>query len=221
MTEETRRIDRRLLFNKETTALLVGISTQAFSKWGLEPHERNGREALYYWPDVQAERDRRLTAKVTGPLHERVTELEELLGEVGADPERGDGDGRVLILDEERARLASEQADKVAMENAVTRGELVYASQMAQIMGKALTAFRARLLAAAVKLAPRVNPGNPNLARELIDAEHTAALAELADFDPGQWMGDGQTDGDGDLFDPPAAAEANGKPVGRSRKKAQ
>lgn len=91
-----------------------------------------------------------------------------------------------LDLEQQRARHSKEQADKLALENAVARGELIYTTHMAQVMGRALEAFRARLLSAASKLAPRVNPGNPNLARDLIQQEHIDVLAELSVFDPGE-----------------------------------
>lgn len=189
-------LDSRLLFNQTTTALLLGISTQAFSKWNVRPRVRRGREALYYWPDVLAERDRRYYPEPAEPTE-------------------------YLNLDAERARLAKEQADKVALENAVSRGELVHRTHMSEVLSRALGAFRARLLAAAVKLAPRVNPGNPNLARDLIEREHTAALSELADFDPGAFVGERESDAAGSAVDPPAAAEAAGQRVGRRRKKAE
>jgi len=199
---EDRRVDERLLFNQQMTALLLGISTQAFSKWGLQPWERRGREALYYWPDVRDELVRR-RAPEPPPLY----------------------DEEFLDLNQERARLARAQREKTELENAEKRGELVHRTHMAAVMGRALTAFRARLLAASSKLAPRVNPGNPNLARDLIDRELNEALAELADFDPGPESGEElaerEGDGEGSAVDPSAAAPVNGQPVGRRRKKAQ
>lgn len=133
--------------------------------------------------------------------------------------------GDALELNSERARLAKEQADKTALENEVTRRSLIYRDHMAVVMGRTLTAFRARLLAAAAKLAPRVNPGNPNLARDLIDREHNDALAELADFDPGPEpgaeLGEREADVEGPLGDLEAPAAANGQRLGRQGKEAQ
>lgn len=190
--------DSKLLFNQKTTAMLIGISTQAFSKWGMEPAERRGREAFYYWPDVLEERDLRYFPE-----------------------EDEDSEGARLDLDQQRARHAKEQADKLALENAASRGELVFISDMAEVMGRALTAFRARLLASASKLAPRVNPGNPNLARDLIESEHNDVLAELADFDPSGESGKRGKTGDGPVRNSKAAAKTNGKSVGRRKPKAK
>lgn len=190
--------DNRLLFNQKTTALLVGISTQALSKWDVQPKERRGREAFYYWPEV----------------------LEEFLQRRFPRPEVGEED-EYLDLEHQRARHSKEQADKLALENAESRGELIYVDDMAATWSRALTAFRARLRGAAAKLAPRVNPGNPNLARDIIEREHDEALAELADLDPGTEPGERQANGNGAVLDPEASAAADGKPVGRRRKKAQ
>jgi phage terminase Nu1 subunit (DNA packaging protein) len=190
-------LDNRLLFNQKTTALLIGISTQAFSKWGIEAAERRGREAFYYWPEVLAERDRRRF------------------------PEQPEGDEEFLDLDQQRARHAKEQADKLALENAAQRSELIFTTHMADVLGRALAAVRARLLSSSSKLAPRVNPGNPNLARDLIEREHADVLAELADFDPGPELGERQTNGAGAVRHTEASAQVNGKRVGRRRAKAQ
>ena len=206
--------DDRLLYNKRMTARLVGISVQALDHWDAQPVEHRGREALYYWPNVRDEFLRRRSDPLRGEINELRAELAEL--DAGDGPSEGD-----LDLDAERARLAAEQADKIAMENAEKRGELMHRDHVLTMMGKSLTAFRARVLAAAAKLAPRANPGNPNLAREHIDRELSAALAELANFDPGEELGDDARDGANDPLDPPAAAEADRKPVGRRKPRPQ
>lgn len=190
-------LDNRLLFNQKTTALLIGISTQALSKWDVQPKERRGREAFYYWPEVLDEFLRRRFPPAESP------------------------DEEYLDLEHQRARQAKEQADKLALENAAARGELVYVDDMVEVWSRALTAFRQRLRGAAAKLAPRVNPGNPNLARDLIEREHDEALAELADLDPGAEPGKRAANGNGAVRHTEASSEADGKPVGRRRKKAQ
>ena len=224
-------LDARLIFNQKTTALLLGISPQAFSRWAIAPVERQGKQTFYYWPDVRAEMLRRQAPKSQSDgaadgeeedLHFSRKITAKLLGisvqafaKWGLKPARSKGrealyhwpdvhaefirrrydragapQGGLLDLDQERARHAKEQADKLALENAGSRGELIFTEHMAEVMGRALGAFRARLLSAATKLAPRVNPGNPNLARELIDREHNDVLAELSNFDPGAELGE-------------------------------
>lgn len=49
----------------------------------------------------------------------------------------GRGGEGSLVLTTERARLAREQADKVAMQNAVTRGELAPAHLLEQVLARA------------------------------------------------------------------------------------
>lgn len=84
-----------------------------------------------------------------------------------------------LDLDDERAGLAKEQKDRVAMENAVRRGELVDLNVVAEELGRAFTAFRQKMLAAPSKLAPNVNPDKPNVARDIIEGEVHRILDEL------------------------------------------
>ena len=159
---DDREIDTKLLFNQRMTARLLGITPRGFADWNVKPYERKGNQVFYSWPYVREERDRRY---------------------FGVDDEDMPGDER-LDLDQERARQAKEQADKLALENAALREEVAYVDDIAMMMGQALGSFRARLLAAASKLAPLVNPEDPDVARELIEVEHSEALAELAEFEP-------------------------------------
>ncbi len=94
--------------------------------------------------------------------------------------------GGALDLDQERARLAKEQADKTALENAQRRGELVDLNTIGEELGRALAAFRARLLGAANKLAPRVNPEDPARAQQIIAAELEQVLTDLSNYRPGE-----------------------------------
>lgn len=178
--------DERLYLPKHLIAKTIGISVQAFSNWGLTAEKRRGREALYFLPDVFTEFARRRAPHV---------------------------DGEALDPNQERARKDKEAADKLAMENAVRRGELADLNQVAKVRALELANFRARLRAAPSKLAPRVNPENPNLAADLIAAEHDAILAELADADWTESFGGGEGVS-GVALDPPAAAAADGEPVG-------
>lgn len=126
-----------------------------------------------------------------------------------------------LDLEEERARLAKEQADKAALDNAVRRSELADLAAVAEVWGALLAAFRARMLATPSKLAPTVNPGNPNLARDAIEHELSAILAELADVDVRGLPIERPAETGGPADDPPATAEAEGQRVGRPRKAAK
>jgi phage terminase Nu1 subunit (DNA packaging protein) len=182
-----------MLFSQQEIAALLGISVQAFVKWNVSSKEKRGREVLYYWPDVLAARDERDGKKKNGD---------------GVDPRF------------EQAREHRARADRLELELAERRGELVYVAHMQEIFGRAITAFRARLRGAAAKLAPLVNPKEPNLARDAIDREHDEALAELADFDGGAELAERAARDGGNGGDTPAASAPNGQSVGRQRAQA-
>lgn len=179
-----------LLFSQQEIAALLGISTQAFVKWNVPSKEKRGREVLYYWPDVLAVRDKRLR------------------------PQSG---GEGFDKNFEQARVDRARADRLELENAERRGELVYVSHMQEIFSRAVTAFRARLRAAGAKLAPLVNPENPNVARDHIDREHDEALAELADFDGGAELAERAPSDARAGRDPAPAPAPNGQSVGGRR----
>jgi phage terminase Nu1 subunit (DNA packaging protein) len=156
-------LDNRLLFNQKTTALLLAISTQALSKWDVQPQERRGREVFYYWPDVHAEFLRRnFPPRVAGD---------------------DDGEPVFLNLDQERARLAKEQADKLEMENAIQRGEIAYLPDVAKQQGRVFQMIRTKALGLPTKCAPHANPENPNIARDIIEREVLELLGEVAAAD--------------------------------------
>jgi len=93
------------------------------------------------------------------------------------------------ILDpvQEKARRDKEAADKLSMENAVRRGELARRADVVRFWSDCQAAARAKFLGIAPKLAPRlVNIGDPNVIAAAIRAEACAALAEFADYEPGE-----------------------------------
>lgn len=118
---------------------------------------------------------------------------------------------------QEKARRDKEAADKLAMENAVRRGELARRADVTRFWSDCQAAARAKFLGIAPKLAPQLrNIGDANVIAAAIRAEACAALAEFADFEPGGFAGVVAGDAAGE----DAAAELDGEPVGRPRKKA-
>lgn len=87
--------------------------------------------------------------------------------------------GSVLKLDDERARLAKEQADRAEMDNEVRRGELLDAELVGADMETTFNVFKQKLLSAPSKLAPLLNPDKPNAARDILTAELERILSEL------------------------------------------
>ena len=127
------------------------------------------------------------------------------------------GDG-ALILEDERARLAKEQADAQEMKNAVARGDLIPRTSVVTGMEMAFSAARARLLGLPSKAAPLLM-GKTNVAeaRDLLAGMVNDVCGELAATraiaDPAVLSADGAggDGGDGDLG---AATEADGERVG-------
>jgi hypothetical protein len=85
-----------------------------------------------------------------------------------------------LDLEAERARLAHEQANKTAMENAISRGEHLEASRVGADLERAFVVFKQSLRSSPTKLAPMVAPENAIVARDIIANEHDRILEELA-----------------------------------------
>lgn len=85
----------------------------------------------------------------------------------------------------ERARKDSEHADKLAMENAVRRGELAEVAQVERVWSDCIAIAKARLLGIGSKLGPQlVNIADATVISAAIRAEARAALVELADYAP-------------------------------------
>ena len=82
----------------------------------------------------------------------------------------------------ERTRLAKEQGDKLAIENSIKRGELVYVSDVVQAWSEHISGAKAKLLSLPSKVAPQlVNQPNANVIAARIREEVDTALIELAE----------------------------------------
>ncbi|MES1190735.1 MAG: hypothetical protein ABUS47_06615 [Steroidobacter sp.] len=85
---------------------------------------------------------------VTGQRMLRLWRLHRVIGHL-----YGGSHSPQSALEEQRARLAREQADRVAMQNAVERGELLRVSTVAREWEKMIAPHRAQLLAMPTKMA--------------------------------------------------------------------
>lgn len=91
------------------------------------------------------------------------------------------GETDSVDLTTQRARLAKEQADKTAMENAQLRGVLVHADDVIATWTTCAAAMRARMLAAPTKVAPMARAAATDAeAAAVIEAEVVEALEELS-----------------------------------------
>ncbi|WP_448196706.1 terminase small subunit [Pseudomonas putida] len=92
--------------NKTRMAASLGISVQAFDKWGVEPVQRIGKEAFY---DTRSVLDNRLKNQ-SGKQQPGLENVDPLIG---------------YKIDLERWRLTKEQADTQARKNRIGDKELV------------------------------------------------------------------------------------------------
>lgn len=90
--------------NKSQMAASLGISVQAFDKWGVRPVAKIGRETFYECCDVVAN---------------RVSHFEEKNNQSALDELDPSG------IDYQRLRLTKEQADNMALKNEQARGKLI------------------------------------------------------------------------------------------------
>lgn len=138
------------------------------------------------------------------------------LREVAAGRSQDAGD---LDLTEERARKTKEEADNVAMQNDVMRGELVSRSDVDDAVQMAWSRVRQKLLAIPSGVAVKLFPDKRGRlkAQELIETGIHGALEELADTRVDELS---RTDGEL-VADTEASTKADSKPVGGSKKKAK
>lgn len=84
----------------------------------------------------------------------------------------------------EKTRLAKEQGDKIALENAIKRGQLVYADEVSRVWADHISSAKSKILVIPSKLGPQlVNIDNANVIAGKLRDELDAALAELAASD--------------------------------------
>lgn len=88
------------------------------------------------------------------------------------------GEEQVLTLTGERARLAREQADGIALKNAKMRGDLVEASEVERTWSDTLRQLRARLMA----IPSRLRSDLPSLDRQTVTALDRALRDTLSEI---------------------------------------
>jgi hypothetical protein len=120
--------------------------------------------------------------------------------------------GDDLDLNKERARLAKEQADRTALANAISRGDVIPSSLAERWATDMIIAARAQFLSMPTKLAPQlVGLTDVNAIAMAIKANVYEGLSGLAAKPPA-------VEGMGEME---PAAELDRQPVGRPRKDAQ
>lgn len=152
--------------NKSEMAASLGISVQAFDKWGVQPVERIGREAFYTAQSVVENRVALNTQKRQPDYDEE-----------GVDPL---AEQKLL---QERIRLISAQADTQETKNQINERQLVPVGVAVFVFSKIAPRFRSRLDMVPLKLRrihPDMDPRHlDSLQRELAIAGND--IAEFAD----------------------------------------
>ena len=118
-----------------------------------------------------------------------------------------------LNLQEERARLAKEQADAKEMENMIERGELVYIDHIVKRFEKQLIKCKTKLLAAPTKIAAEVHAAaDVKEAKSIMEAAIEEALSELVGYDQDDEQEEAGSEADGDVTqDDGSTTKANSK----------
>ena len=91
-----------------------------------------------------------------------------------------------LEADRQRARRDKESADKLALQNAETRGDLARVSVMESELGMVLADHRSNALGLPSKLAPKLVGLNADQIKDIIEGAVYELLCALADYRPGR-----------------------------------
>lgn len=119
----------------------------------------------------------------------------------------------------ERERLAAEQADKVALENARRRGELIHADQVAEVLASLGAELAARHDAVPGRVAGELaGLTDPALIRTRLRDELRAVRGAVADA--AAKLADALGSSEDDGADREAASEPDAEPVGRRKPRA-
>ena len=146
--------------NKKRMAESLGISVQAFDKWGVEPVARISREAFY---DTRSVLDNRLQHQ-SGKQQLGAEEIDPLIG---------------YKIDLERWRLTKEQADTQARKNRIGDKELVPVGFMTFALAR-LSALLASTLDTIPKNIKRKHPDLEIRHMEAVEREIAVTRNEAA-----------------------------------------
>ncbi|MDW8258615.1 MAG: hypothetical protein RML32_04155 [Gammaproteobacteria bacterium] len=98
--------------------------------------------------------------------------------------ERASRGVETLDPEQERARKDKEQADKIALQNAQTRGELLKRSDVIAQVGAMLASFRARVLVLPEVVGQIVDAATAHRVVPIVRDRVYEALAEIAEYEP-------------------------------------
>jgi phage terminase Nu1 subunit (DNA packaging protein) len=141
-----------LFANQRDTAKIFNVTVKSLQGWPIKPRKREGREVLYYLPDVIAYR-----------------------------VARADATREKLSLEQERALLAKAQTEKINLELAKVKGEIVDVDLIYLCLSRVLIDMRTRLLGIPTKAAPLlIGCKSIHLMKDEIEKHVHEALEQLA-----------------------------------------
>lgn len=135
--------------------------------------------------------------------------------------QRHTGSADDLDAEQERARKDKEAADRLALQNAETRGDVARLSVIERELGMVYADHRANALGIPSRLSPRLVGLNADQIRDRLEGAIYELLTGLADYRPGQRAAVDPAGDPPGTEDGATAAEVHGQPVGRRRKKAE
>jgi len=185
MSEKKAAIKRDVLLNGRQCAESIGISYNAFSKWGIpNTTGENGREKLYSLKDVLAY-DRARHAKKheaeVDRLKDRIAELEG-----GADSDTRSYEKVKYDQEVARGRLLEEQAEGQRMKNEMMRHEIAPFAFITFALGKTANAIAGVMDAMPVELMRKLNLKPHDV--EKVKAVTAAASDNIASLGDEDWV---------------------------------
>jgi len=121
MASDKPSVRRDVLLNARQCSEAIGISYNAFSKWGVPVHSEDGRQKLFLLKDVLEIYRRRIERELRPGIEKDLRA--EAAGAAGED---GDLDPFLVKvqLDKQRTRLTDAQAESQEMKNQMMRHEI-------------------------------------------------------------------------------------------------
>lgn len=150
-----------VLLNKTDLCKSLGISTQAFDKWGVKPHKKDGRSQMYTVADVVANR--------VGNERDKHKVIAD------GDEEQPDN------IDYQRYRLTKAQADGQELKNEKENKQVVDTEFNTFVLSKIVAQISPQL----DKIPMGVKKKNPDLPQHVIDAIKAEVIKNqniIADF---------------------------------------
>lgn len=119
MGSDKPKVRRDVLLNARQCSEAIGISFNAFSKWGVPIHQQEGKQNLYLLRDVLEVYRRRIERDLRPTIEKELRAAAASGGDEDLDP--------FLIklqVDKQRARLTEAQAEHQEMKNQMMRHEI-------------------------------------------------------------------------------------------------